>query len=140
MPEIDRRQFLKISLASAGAAATAACQDPVEKVIPYLNQPEDVVPGIATHYHSVCRECPASCGITVKTREGRPIKIEGQAGDPLCEGSACVRGQLSLHRTYDPTRFKGPMRKGDGGLVPTTWEEAFGILIPKLQESAGKIF
>jgi molybdopterin-containing oxidoreductase family iron-sulfur binding subunit len=140
MPELDRRQFLKISLAGAGAAVTAACQDPVEKVIPYLNQPEEVVPGIATHYHSTCRECPSSCGITVKTREGRPIKIEGQADDPLCAGAVCVRGQLGLHRTYDPARFRGPMRKQDGRLVPTTWEEAFGLLIPRLQESAGRVF
>jgi molybdopterin-containing oxidoreductase family iron-sulfur binding subunit len=140
MPEIDRRQFLKISLASAGAAATAACQDPVEKVIPYLNQPEEVVPGIATHYHSICRECPSSCGISVKTREGRPIKVEGQAGDPLCAGTTCVRGQASLSRTYDPARFHGPMRRQGDALVATTWEEAFALLIPRLQEGAGKVF
>ena len=118
----------------------AACQDPVEKVIPYLNQPEEVVPGIATHYHSVCRECPSSCGITVKTREGRPIKVEGQAGDPLCAGTTCVRGQASLGRTYDPARFHGPMRREGDALVPTTWEEAFALLIPKLQEGAGRVF
>jgi molybdopterin-containing oxidoreductase family iron-sulfur binding subunit len=140
MPEIDRRQFLKVSLAGAGAAVTAACQDPVEKVIPYLNQPEEVVPGIATHYHSACRECPTSCGITVKTREGRPIKVEGQAGDPLCDGAICVRGQLSLHRTYDPARFRGPMRRQGDALVPVTWDEAFALLIPRLQEGAGRTF
>ena len=77
MPELDRRDFLKIVGMSAGAAATAACQEPVERVIPYLNQPEEVVPGIATYYNSTCRECPASCGIRVKTREGRPIKVDG---------------------------------------------------------------
>ena len=73
MPELDRRDFLKIVGLSAGAAATAACQDPIEKVIPYLNQPEEIIPGIPTYYASVCRECPAGCGLTVKTREGRPI-------------------------------------------------------------------
>jgi molybdopterin-containing oxidoreductase family iron-sulfur binding subunit len=140
MPEIDRRNFLKLSLASAGAAATAACQDPVEKVIPYLNQPLEVTPGIATHYHSVCRECPEACGITVKTREGRPIKIEGQVGDPLAQGTICVRGQMGLHRTYDPARFRGPMRREGDRLVPTTWEEAFQTLVARLGEHPGHAF
>ena len=96
MPEIDRREFLKIVGVGAGAVAASACQEPVEKVIPYLNQPEEIVPGIPTYYYSTCRECPAACSLEVKTREGRPIKVEGNPKDPLSAGSLCARGQAGL--------------------------------------------
>ena len=116
MPELDRREFLKVVGMSAGAAATVACRDPVEKVIPYLNRPEEIIPGVPTYYASTCRECPAACATRVKTREGRPIKVEGNPDDPITRGRLCVRGQASLHRTYDATRFPSPMRR-DGGCV-----------------------
>ena len=58
MPEIDRRDFLKIVGMTAGAAATVACKEPIHKIIPYLNQPEEVIPGIATYYNTTCRICP----------------------------------------------------------------------------------
>jgi anaerobic selenocysteine-containing dehydrogenase/Fe-S-cluster-containing dehydrogenase component len=142
MPEFDRREFLKLVGMSAGAAATAACQEPVQKVIPYLNHPEEIQPGIATYYHSTCRECPAACGIRVKTREGRPIKVDGNPDDPIGRGSLCVRGQASLYRTYDAARFKGPMMRRDDQLVPITWEEGLNLLVEKLGAATaqGKVF
>ena len=139
MSELDRRDFLKIVGMSAGAAAAAACQDPLEAVIPYLNQPEEVVPGIPTYYHSTCRECPSACGIRVKTREGRPIKVDGNPDDPIDGGSLCVRGQAGLHRTYDSARFKGPMRRDAGELVPISWDEGMELLAEKLGEANGRI-
>ncbi len=132
MPELDRRDFLKIVGLSAGAAATAACKDPVETVIPYLNQPEEIIPGIPTYYASTCRECPSGCSIQVKTREGRPLKLEGNPSDPRTEGALCVRGQAALARTYDATRFEGPMKREGERLVPVSWEEALQILAEKL--------
>ena len=139
MSELDRRDFLKIVGMSAGAAATVACQDPLEAVIPYLNQPEEVVPGIATYYNSTCRECPAACGIRVKTREGRPIKVDGNPEDPIDGGSLCVRGQAGLHRTYDSARFKGPMRREGGDLVPIRWDEGMELLVEKLGAANGRV-
>ncbi len=139
MSELDRRDFLKIVGMSAGAAATVACQDPLEAVIPYLNQPEEVVPGIATYYNSTCRECPAACGIRVKTREGRPIKVDGNPDDPIDGGSLCVRGQAGLHRTYDSARFKGPMRREGGDLVPIRWDEGMELLVEKLGAANGRV-
>jgi molybdopterin-containing oxidoreductase family iron-sulfur binding subunit len=140
MPEIDRRDFLKIVGLSAGAAATVACREPVEKIVPYLNQPEEVTPGIASFYASTCRECPASCGLIVKTREGRPIKVDGNPADPISQGRLCVRGQASLLRTYDASRLAGPLKRGaDGIMVPTTWEDGISILVDKLREHSGKV-
>ena len=142
MPELDRRDFLKIVGFTAGAAATAGCQEPVEKVIPYLNQPEEVIPGIATYYNSTCRECPAACGIRVTTREGRPIKVDGNPDDPVSRGALCARGQASLYRTYDAARFSGPMLRRDGRFEPISWDQGLALLAEKLgaASASGKVF
>ena len=91
MPEFDRRDFLKLVGVGAGAAATA-CSDPIEKLVPYVEQPEAITPGIAVWYASTCAECPAACGLHVKTREGRPIKLEGNPDHPINRGKLCARG------------------------------------------------
>ena len=141
MPNLDRREFLKVVGVTAGAAASAACQEPIEKVIPYLNQPEEIVPGIATYYASTCRECPAACATKVKTREGRPIKVDGNPEDPITQGALCVRGQASLHRTYDASRFPGPLRRAGDSFVPIQWEEGLALLAEKLGAAGpGKVF
>ena len=59
MPELDRRDFLRLAGLGAGAAAASACSDPIEKLVPYVIQPETITPGIAVNYASTCRECPA---------------------------------------------------------------------------------
>ena len=79
MPELDRRDFLKLVGVGAGAAAAAGCSDPVEKLIPYVIQPDVITPGIPVYYASTCRECSAGCGLHVKTREGRPVKLAARA-------------------------------------------------------------
>ena len=139
MTDLDRRDFLKVVGLSTGAALAAGCGDPLEKVIPYLNQPEEVVPGISTYYNSTCRECPAACGIRVTTREGRPIKVDGNPDDPVSRGSLCVRGQASLNRTYDAARFAGPLRREGDGWVPITWDEGIALLAEKVGGARGKV-
>jgi anaerobic selenocysteine-containing dehydrogenase/Fe-S-cluster-containing dehydrogenase component len=125
MPEIDRRGFLKLAGASAGPAAAAGCSDHVEKLIPYVVQPEEVTPGIPVWYASTCRECPVGCGVHVKTREGRPIKLEGNPEHPINRGRLCAKAQASVERTYHPDRYHGPQRRGAGGqLEAVSWDEA----------------
>ena len=120
MPEFHRRDFLKLVGASAGAAAAAGCGEKVTKLIPYVIQPEEIVPGIANYYASTCQECPAGCGLLVKTREGRPIKLDGNPEHPVNQGALCARGQASIGRSYHPDRYRSPMKRVDGKLVPTT--------------------
>ena len=132
MAEIDRRNFLKLVGVSAGAAAASGCNDPVQKLIPYVVQPEEITPGIPVIYASTCQECPAGCGLHVRTREGRPIKLEGNPDHPINRGALCARGQASIGRTYLPDRYPGPMkRQADGGLAPITWEEAHALMAEK---------
>jgi anaerobic selenocysteine-containing dehydrogenase/Fe-S-cluster-containing dehydrogenase component len=139
MPEIDRRNFLKLIGVSAGAAAATGCSDPVEKLIPYVVQPEEITPGLAVIYASTCQECPAGCGLHVRTREGRPIKLEGNPNHPVNQGALCARGQAGLGRTYLPDRYAGPMqRQADGQYAPISWSEAHALLAKQLGKSRGR--
>jgi molybdopterin-containing oxidoreductase family iron-sulfur binding subunit len=139
MSELDRRDFLKIVGLSAGAAATAGCSDPADKLIPYVVQPEEITPGIAVFYASTCQECPAACGLHVKTREGRPIKLEGNPEHPINRGRLCARGESSIGRTYHPDRIEMPSARGsDGSLQSIGWDDAANKLAAKLGSSASK--
>src|SRR5690348_11254127 len=118
---MNRRRFLKIlGVTGGGAAAVSACgigPEPTEKLIPYLVQSDDQVPGIATWYASTCRECPAGCGILVKTREGRAIKIEGNPESPVNRGRLCARGQAALQGLYNPDRVTEPLARNAQGTL-----------------------
>ena len=138
MSELDRREFLKLVGVGAGAAAAAGCSEPVEKLIPYVIQPEEITPGIPVFYASTCRECPVSCGLHVKTREGRPIKLEGNPEHPINQGTLCARGQAGIGRTYHPDRFAGPMARGDdGALQAVSWDEALGRVAERIKANPG---
>ncbi|MFP6640520.1 MAG: molybdopterin-dependent oxidoreductase, partial [Myxococcota bacterium] len=140
MPELDRRDFLKLVGVGAGTAVTA-CADPVEKLVPYVIQPEGVTPGLPSVYASTCTECPASCGLLVTTREGRPIMLQGNPDHPINRGKLCARGQTSLGRTYHPDRYEGPLaRAGDGTLQPITWEEGTTRLADRLRGRSGRVY
>ncbi len=114
----DRRDFMKLMAASTAMASAACYQKPMHKILPYVNQPPEVTFGIANYYASVCGECGAGCGTLVKTREGRPIKLEGNPDHPMNKGGLCARGQSSLLNLYDPDRLRRPMI----GATGTTWE------------------
>ena len=109
---IKRRDFFKIAATSGAAAALASCtSDPVEKILPSLFPPDNYKAGIALNFASVCRECPSQCGIVVKTREGRAIKIEGNQNHPLNQGKICAIGQAALQGLYNPSRLKKALLK-----------------------------
>jgi molybdopterin-containing oxidoreductase family iron-sulfur binding subunit len=130
---MDRRVFLKL-LGSSGAAATlAGCGEPVERILPLVRSDEDRVPGVAAWYATVCRECPAGCGLLVRTREGRAVKVEGNPAHPVNGGGLCARGQASLQGLYNPDRIRHPIRREPSGATrPITWAEAEGLLADRL--------
>jgi anaerobic selenocysteine-containing dehydrogenase/Fe-S-cluster-containing dehydrogenase component len=141
-PTIDRRRFLTVLGASgAGAVALSGCStDRVERLIPYLVQNEDQVPGVATWYASSCTECPTGCGVQVRTREGRAVKLEGNPEHPINQGKLCSRGQAALQGLYNPGRLKGPMARGaDGKLQPITWDDAIARLAAKVGAAGNRV-
>jgi anaerobic selenocysteine-containing dehydrogenase/Fe-S-cluster-containing dehydrogenase component len=139
--DIDRRRFLTVlGVTGAGAAALSGCSTgKVEKLIPYLVQDEDQVPGIPTWYASTCTECAAGCGLHVKTREARAIKLEGNPAHPVNAGTLCHRGQAGLQGLYNPGRTRGPVVKEGSALKNLTWDDAIGRLSQKLGAAAGKV-
>ena len=90
---MKRRRFLQVA-GAAGAGLAAGCSSgSSDRLLPYVVPPDEIIPGIPTFYASTCRECPAGCGINVKTREGRAIKVEGNPAHPVSRGKLCARGQ-----------------------------------------------
>lgn len=142
---IDRRDFLKIVSTGTVAAAAAGCGKPAEKILPYVIPPQNIVPGVASWYATVCRECPAGCGVLAKNREGRIVKVEGNPDHPVNRGALCIRGQAALQGLYDPDRIRGPLqRDASGQLKPTPWAEAGKLLAQRIGElgkqgQAGKV-
>jgi molybdopterin-containing oxidoreductase family iron-sulfur binding subunit len=108
----SRRDFLKFLGFSVGAAALASCETPVTKTIPYVFKPEEVTPGVANWYASTFNDGNDYCSILVKTREGRPIKIEGNPNSKITKGVTNARVQGSVLSLYDGARFKTAMAKG----------------------------
>jgi molybdopterin-containing oxidoreductase family iron-sulfur binding subunit len=138
---MDRRRFLTVVGAStATAAAVSGCSTSrVEKLIPYLVQSEDQVPGIPTWYASTCTECDAGCGLHVKTREGRAIKLEGNPDHPVNRGKLCAQGQSALQGLYNPDRVRAPMVRSGSGWREITWDDAIARLAAKLGPAQGKV-
>jgi MoCo/4Fe-4S cofactor protein with predicted Tat translocation signal len=101
-----RRDFLKLMGFGIAAATLASCETPVRKAIPYLNKPEEVDPGIANFYASTYFNGQDYNSILVKTREGRPIKLEGNPESPITRGGLSARAQAAVLTLYDGGRLK----------------------------------
>jgi len=115
----SRRDFLKMLGFTVGYAALAnSCEMPVRKAIPYLSQPEEIKPGIANYYASTFYDGYDYCSIVVKSREGRPIKIEGNALSKITQGGTNARVQASVLSLYDQARLREPMKEGQ----ETSWQ------------------
>ena len=141
---MKRRDFIKYL--GAGGVGTAlgvlfgkTTQPPGAKLIPYLIPPEDIVPGVASWYSSLCTQCGAGCGIIVRVMEGRAKKIEGNPLHPVNKGKLCARGQASLQGLYNPDRVRGPLKRtgprgGGGNFTEISWEEGLLSLVQNLVE------
>ena len=107
-----RRDFLKyVGFSTAAATLAASCEVPVRKAIPYVNRPENVVPGVPKYFASTYVQDGDVLPIIVKVRDGRPIKIEGNTLDPVSQGGTSPRAQASVLDLYDMYRLPHPKRK-----------------------------
>lgn len=131
----SRRDFLKLLGFSTAAVTLAACEAPVIKTIPYVVKPHDIIPGIPNYYASTYFDGFDFASVLVKTREGRPIKIEPNptAGDL---GKTSARAQASVLSLYDNDKVKQPKFEGKD----ETFDKVDNYVIKGLEEAnaAGK--
>ena len=133
----DRRDFLKVLGWGGAAAGLSGCgftsiQDGVETVVSYVEPPEYAIPGISVYFNSTCAQCDAGCSITGRLREGRVLKLEGNANSVINHGKMCGLGQAGVQAHYNPDRVREPLlRNGSKGEV-IAWDKALGLINEKL--------
>jgi Fe-S-cluster-containing dehydrogenase component len=132
-PAASRRDFLTIAGFSVAAAAISACsRGRVQKAIPFVTQPEEMTPGVPNYYATTCGGCMAACSLLVKTRDGRPIKIEGNGESPVFGGGTCAVGQATVLSLYDEDRLRGPLWHSR----PVSWQEIDAVIGDRLTDAA----
>jgi len=94
--ETTRRDFLALMGFSVAVAGLAGCRAPVQHAIPLLVGSDQIIPGVSNFYATTCRGCASSCSLLVKQRDGRPIKIEGNAESALFGNGTCASGQATV--------------------------------------------
>lgn len=132
--EPSRRDFLKMMGFGVAAVSLAACEAPVRKAIPYVNKPVDVDPGIPNYYASSYAVGNDVESVVVKTREGRPIKVEGNDLAKYNMGGTSSQIESSVLSLYDTERLQNPKISGED----TDWATIDGRIKTELAANAGK--
>ncbi len=128
---VDRRRFLQLMGASLALAGVSACtRQPVEKILPYVKAPEEIVPGEPLFFASAYPLAGAAQGVLVESHTGRPTKIEGNPDHPGSLGSSNALAQASILDLYDPDRSQIITRAGE----IRTWEN-FSAELRKVADS-----
>ena len=106
----SRRDFLKyLGFSTAAAMAAASCETPVKKAIPYLNKPQNLVPGVADYYATTYVSGGEAIPVVAKVRDGRPIKLEGNTLSTYSKGGTSARVQAAVLDLYDTARLRTPV-------------------------------
>jgi molybdopterin-containing oxidoreductase family iron-sulfur binding subunit len=117
--QVSRRGLLGAMAATFAVVGAEGCRRPIEKIVPYAKMPEDVIPGVPSHYATVLQRRGEAVGIVVESHEGRPTKIEGNEAHPASHGAADLVAQATILDLYDPERSTTPRKGG----APAKWEE-----------------
>jgi molybdopterin-containing oxidoreductase family iron-sulfur binding subunit len=111
---IERRTFLKVMGASIALAGVTACtRQPAETIVPYVRQPEEMIPGRPVFYATAMTLGGAGTGLLVESHEGRPTKIEGNPDHPASRGATDVFAQAAILDLYDPDRARALTNLGE---------------------------
>jgi MoCo/4Fe-4S cofactor protein with predicted Tat translocation signal len=135
-----RREFLKLMGASLAMATASCIRRPVQKIVPYNKQPEEVTLGVANYYSSAMSDGTDGLGMLIKTREGRPIKIEANPLHPFSQSGLNIRSQALVWNLYDPERLQGPKRnlfnekKGNAQVIDVKWEDLDKKVVEQLKK------
>ena len=127
--DLDRRAALRL-LASGAALALASCGRPPEEIVPYVEMPERLTPGVPLRFASTLSLAGYGRGVIVTSVEGRPIKIEGNPRHPASLGATDVFGEATVLSLYDPDRAK-TVRHGNDLVAWSAFEAA---LRPQLDQ------
>ena len=130
---VDRRDFVKLMGASMALAGMTACNRPAEKIVPYVRQPEDIIPGKPLFFASAMPLGGIGTGVLVESHMGRPTKIEGNPDHPGSLGSTDAFMQGSILGLYDPDRSQVVRNVGE----ISTWSAFLGALQPALKNAGG---
>ena len=123
----SRRDFLKYLGFSTAAASLAACEAPIQKVIPFVVKPEEIIAGNASWYASSFYDGHDLASLLIKNREGRPIFLK--ANDLCDKGGVSARVQASVLNLYDSARLKTPLANGE----ESTWKNVDANIVKGLK-------
>jgi Fe-S-cluster-containing dehydrogenase component/anaerobic selenocysteine-containing dehydrogenase len=122
---IDRRDLFKLLGAGMALAGVGGCNEPIMgEILPYVEQPPEVTPGLPVEYATSMVLDGFATGLLVQSREGRPIKIEGNPDHPASLGSTGVLEQAAVLSLYDPDRARSPLERG----LPRSWFDFFAAM------------
>ncbi|HTR31887.1 MAG TPA: TAT-variant-translocated molybdopterin oxidoreductase [Puia sp.] len=125
-----RRDFLKyLGFSTAAATLAASCEMPVRHVVPYLNKPDNMIPGVADFYATTYTIGGDVIPLVAKVRDGRPIKLEGNTMSSLTGGGTSARVQAAVLDLYDTGRLRYPVQIVDGKPQEVTTFEAFDKMV-----------
>jgi MoCo/4Fe-4S cofactor protein with predicted Tat translocation signal len=114
LDSVSRRGFLQLMGASMALAGMTACtRQPLEQIVPYVKQPEDLIPGRPQFYASATMLGGYASPVLVESHMGRPTKIEGNPDHPASLGASDIFAQASVLDLYDPDRSQTPVYLGD---------------------------
>ncbi len=130
----DRRKAMKLMGAVMGMAGLTSCGEPREEILPYVNMPEGLVPGTPMYFASALPLGGIGRGVVVESREGRPVKIEGNPDHPMSLGGSDAFLQAELLTLYDPDRAGAVLRQGQ----PSSWDTFLGELVPAMARHAAR--
>ncbi len=125
-----RRDFLKyLGFSTAAATLAASCEMPVRHIVPYINKPENMIPGVADYYATTFTSGGDAVSVIAKVRDGRPIKLEGNDLSGVTKGGTSARVQASILDLYDTARLRTPVQMVNGVPQEVTSLEAFDKLV-----------
>jgi Fe-S-cluster-containing dehydrogenase component/anaerobic selenocysteine-containing dehydrogenase len=138
---MKRRDFLRLVAATGVGTAAGCTSQQSEELLPYLEQPEEMVPGKSVYFATTNLDTPEGAGVLVRTREGRALKLEGNPANPLTKGKLNAIGQASVQGLYNPDRLTKPLLKQeDGTHKEISWPEAMEMLKEFIKEPVNTAF
>jgi len=133
----SRRKFLTLMGASMAMVGLASCRRPEEKIVPFVNRPEDLIPGKPQFYATSMPFGDSAFGLLVESHEGRPQKIEGNKLHPSTKGASSVMIQAQILALFDPDRAQNVTSQGEKKSLGD-FEAAWAELHKQFKQNSGE--